>query len=122
MITNSCSTSSFEREDVGSSITIIFPLNGVGIIHQEIVLVPYLSVAQNLFLGREIKTKYGTVDKEEMNKRATEMIASLGVKIEHGNQLVGICLACLSGSHVASVPDNRYPVGNSKQLFHPVVI
>ena len=31
--------------------------NGIGIIHQEIVLVPYLSVAQNLFLGREIRTK-----------------------------------------------------------------
>ena len=29
--------------------------NGIGIIHQEIVLVPYLSVAQNLFLGREIR-------------------------------------------------------------------
>ena len=27
---------------------------GIGIIHQEIVLVPYLTVAQNLFLGREI--------------------------------------------------------------------
>lgn len=26
---------------------------GIGIIHQEIVLVPYLTVAQNLFLGRE---------------------------------------------------------------------
>ena len=35
---------------------------GIGIIHQEIVLVPYLTVAQNLFLGREIKTKFGTVD------------------------------------------------------------
>ena len=33
---------------------------GIGIIHQEIVLVPYLTVAQNLFLGREIKTKFGT--------------------------------------------------------------
>ena len=27
--------------------------NGIGIIHQEIVLVPYLTVAQNLFLGRD---------------------------------------------------------------------
>ena len=35
--------------------------NGIGIIHQEIVLVPYLSVAQNLFLGREIRTKLGTL-------------------------------------------------------------
>ena len=67
--------------------------NGVGIIHQEIVLVPYLSVAQNLFLGREIKTKYGTVDKEEMNKRATEMIASLGVKIEADTLVENLTIA-----------------------------
>lgn len=56
--------------------------NGIGIIHQEIVLVPYLTVAQNLFLGREIKTKLGTVDIEEMNRRAAEMISSLGVNIK----------------------------------------
>ena len=51
---------------------------GIGIIHQEIVLVPYLTVAQNLFLGREIKTKFGTVDMRETNRRAGEMLANLG--------------------------------------------
>ena len=35
--------------------------HGIGIIHQEIVLVPYLTVAQNLFLGREI-VRHGVVD------------------------------------------------------------
>lgn len=54
--------------------------NGIGIIHQEIVLVPYLTVAQNLFLGREI-VKNGVVDMAETNRRAEEMIAALGVKI-----------------------------------------
>lgn len=33
---------------------------GIGIIHQEIVLVPYLTVTENIFLGREIRTKFGT--------------------------------------------------------------
>ena len=56
--------------------------NGIGIIHQEIVLVPYLTVAQNLFLGREIKTKFGTLDDAEMNRRAAEMISALGVHIQ----------------------------------------
>ena len=41
---------------------------GIGIIHQEIVLVPYLTVAQNIFLGREITTKSGTVDFEKMKR------------------------------------------------------
>lgn len=56
--------------------------NGIGIIHQEIVLVPYLTVAQNLFLGRELKTQFGSVDFAAQEKRATEMIASLGVNID----------------------------------------
>ena len=60
---------------------------GIGIIHQEIVLVPYLTVAQNLFLGREIKTKFGTVDMRETNRRAGEMLANLGVNI-HPDTLV----------------------------------
>lgn len=54
--------------------------NGIGIIHQEIVLVPYLTVAQNLFLGREI-LKNGVVDMETEIERASEMIAELGVHI-----------------------------------------
>ena len=56
--------------------------NGIGIIHQEIVLVPYLTVAQNLFLGQELITKMGTVDVSEMNRRATEMMSSIGVSIK----------------------------------------
>ena len=55
---------------------------GIGIIHQEIVLVPYLTVAQNIFLGREIKTKFGTVDMKETNRRAGEMLENLGVNIQ----------------------------------------
>ncbi|MCQ5149752.1 D-xylose ABC transporter ATP-binding protein, partial [Coprococcus eutactus] len=45
-------------------------------------IVPYLSVAQNLFLGREIRTKLGTMDFAEINRRAEEMISSLGVNIK----------------------------------------
>ena len=55
---------------------------GIGIIHQEIVLVPYLTVAQNIFLGREIKTKFGTVNSAEINRRTQEMLSNLGVNID----------------------------------------
>ena len=55
---------------------------GIGVIHQEIVLVPYLSVAKNIFLGREPLTKYGTVDIRKMNSEAAEMVARLGLDID----------------------------------------
>lgn len=54
---------------------------GIGIIHQEIVLVPYLTVAENLFLGREI-TSHGFRDTKKMFQKAQEMIDNLGVKIK----------------------------------------
>lgn len=53
--------------------------HGIDIIHQEIVLVPYLSVAENIFLGREPKNKLGFVDKKKMNAEATRMVESLGL-------------------------------------------
>ncbi len=39
--------------------------NGIGIIYQELNLCPNLSVAENVFLASEIKTRFGTVDFEK---------------------------------------------------------
>lgn len=61
---------------------------GIGIIHQEIVLVPYLSVAQNIFLGREIVKANKVVDIAEMNRQSAKMLSSLGVNIDE-TELVG---------------------------------
>ena len=62
--------------------------HGIGIIHQEIVLVPYLSVAENIFLGREPVTKLGLKDKRQINTRSQEMVEQLGLNIDV-NTLVG---------------------------------
>jgi ribose transport system ATP-binding protein len=40
---------------------------GIAIIHQELNLVPHLSVAENIFLGREIINGFGILDKKQMN-------------------------------------------------------
>lgn len=53
---------------------------GVAFIHQEIALVPYLSVSENIFLGREIKTA-GLVDKTRMNKEAKRWLDMVGLNI-----------------------------------------
>lgn len=62
--------------------------HGIGVIHQEIVLVPYLSVAENIFLGREPVTKLGLVDRKQMNAEAQEMVKELGLNLDV-NTLVG---------------------------------
>src|SRR5271156_6724170 len=48
---------------------------GVVLVHQEIMLAPDLSIAENMFLGRGL-----TVDDREMNRRATEAMRVFGVE------------------------------------------
>lgn len=55
---------------------------GVRIIHQELNLVPDLSVAGNIFLGREVTGRFGLVDNRAMERRAREMFRRLGTPID----------------------------------------
>ena len=56
---------------------------GIVIIHQELMLVPQLSVAENIFLGREPLTRGGLIDFDAMIARATALMADL--KMGHIN-------------------------------------
>ena len=67
--------------------------NGVSIIHQEIVLVPHLSVAENIFLGNEIRTPLGLRDKRAMNRRAAEMVGELGLDMDVATPVDELTLA-----------------------------
>lgn len=55
---------------------------GVGIVYQEMNLVPYLTVAQNIFMRREPVRAGFVVDVAEENRRAREVLASLNLDIE----------------------------------------
>lgn len=50
---------------------------GIIIIHQELMLVPELSVAENIFLGNEITLPGGRMDYNAMNRRAEQLLAEL---------------------------------------------
>jgi D-xylose transport system ATP-binding protein len=50
---------------------------GIVIIHQELMLVPQLSVAENIFMGNEITLPGGRMNYSAMYKRAEELIAEL---------------------------------------------
>ncbi len=50
---------------------------GIVIIHQELMLVPQLSVAENIFLGREPKTRSGLIDFNAMIARSTALLNDL---------------------------------------------
>ena len=54
---------------------------GIAIIHQELNLVPHLSVAENIFLGREITNVFGLLDKRKMNEETSAILSRLNLPI-----------------------------------------
>ncbi|MCE1253333.1 MAG: sugar ABC transporter ATP-binding protein [Anaerolineae bacterium] len=50
----------------------------ISVIYQEFNLVPTLTVSENIFLGKELVTKIGTVDRKGMAQKSQEIINSLG--------------------------------------------
>ena len=59
---------------------------GIATVYQEVGLLPNLTVAQNLFLGRE-PTRFGLVRGRAMRRRASELVADFGLSINVGAPL-----------------------------------
>jgi len=60
---------------------------GIAIIHQELNLVPHLSVAENIFLGREITNSFGILDKKQMNEKTKQLLSKLNLDVDPGTQI-----------------------------------
>lgn len=54
---------------------------GIGIIHQELSLMNDLTVAQNIFIGREPRLSFGRLDEIALNRQAAEIFASMNLDI-----------------------------------------
>lgn len=65
---------------------------GVGMIHQELMLLPHLSIAENVFVGRYPMTA-GRVDRGEMERRAHAGLERLGLDISPRRTVQGLSTA-----------------------------
>ncbi|MFD0710241.1 ribose ABC transporter ATP-binding protein RbsA [Photorhabdus akhurstii] len=52
---------------------------GIGIIHQELNLIPQLTIAENIFLGREFVNKFGAIDWRKMYQEADRLLKKLNL-------------------------------------------
>jgi len=66
--------------------------NGISIIHQELVLVPHMTVAENIFLGREPMGKFG-VDYKRMAASAQEMLDKFDLGINATDEIFDLSIA-----------------------------
>lgn len=62
---------------------------GIGCVYQELRLIPNLTVAENLFLGREMAAK-GFRDISGMNAYARELLASFGLRLDVTREVKGL--------------------------------
>jgi ribose transport system ATP-binding protein len=57
-------------------------MQGISIIYQDFNLIPELTVAENIFLGREPHKRMGFINNVLVQKRATELLDNLNVEID----------------------------------------
>ena len=62
---------------------------GIVIIHQELALIPELSIAENIFLGNE-QRKRGVIDWVLTQQRATELLARVGLSEDPNTKIKDI--------------------------------
>src|SRR5918997_6664584 len=65
---------------------------GIGTVYQEVNLLPNLSVAENLFIGRQ-PHRFGLVRTGEMRRRSEELLAGYGLDIDVANPLSSYSVA-----------------------------
>ena len=103
--------------------------NGIAMVHQESLLAPHLSVAENLFLGREDRHPVGYVNRKKMLESARQIIADHGFPLQPdwqvarlspaGKQLVEICRAVLHGSSllIFDEPTSSLSDAETREVF-----
>lgn len=66
---------------------------GVAVIYQEPTLFPDLSVAENLFVGRQPRTRLRTIDRARMRRDTEEVFTRLGVRMDPDRPARGLSIA-----------------------------
>ncbi|MFE8699867.1 sugar ABC transporter ATP-binding protein [Cytobacillus sp. FJAT-54145] len=83
---------------------------GIAFIHQELNLINDLPIYENMFLGRELKTKRGSLDLKRMYKETEEMFQKMNVDLDPNTmvqdldssykQIVEICKAMMTNASI----------------------
>jgi rhamnose transport system ATP-binding protein len=82
-----------DGEDVDFRNTAESKAAGVAVIYQEPTLFPDLSVTENLFMGRQPRSRSGGIDRRAMREEAVGLFTRLGVRIDPDRPALGLSIA-----------------------------
>ncbi|MGL4966565.1 MAG: sugar ABC transporter ATP-binding protein [Inquilinus sp.] len=66
---------------------------GIAMIHQELNLMPFMTVAENIWIRREPKNRFGLVDHGAMRRRTKELFAQLAIDIDPEAEVRSLTIA-----------------------------
>ena len=66
---------------------------GIAIIHQELNLIPELSIAENVFLGKETLWHLGILDRKKINKTTAELLSKFHIDLKPGMKIKDLSVA-----------------------------
>lgn len=75
--------------------------SGVSMIHQELSNVPERSVTENIWLGREPKTKFGLLDHKKMEKDTVELMSELEMLVKPSTRMGSLSISVQQGCEIA---------------------
>ena len=67
--------------------------NGIAMIHQELNLMNFMTVSENIWIRREPLNRFGLVDHAKMNRMTTDLFARLRIDIDPEREVGGLSVA-----------------------------
>jgi ABC-type sugar transport system ATPase subunit len=75
-------TIEFDGKEISPKTALDAQREGISTIYQELNLVPFQRVYENIYLGREPRTKLGTIDRKKMIADAERVLMGMGISID----------------------------------------
>ena len=67
--------------------------NGIAMIHQELNLMPFMTVSENIWIRREPKNRFGFVDHAEMNRKTAALFKRLNIAMDPETEVRDLSVA-----------------------------
>ncbi|MDR2019615.1 MAG: sugar ABC transporter ATP-binding protein [Treponema sp.] len=85
-------------------------MKGIGMVHQELTVLPNITVGENIFLGRLPKTALGTVDWKRLYEQSKELLNSIGLNVDPNLNLGRLTVADMQMVEIARIVSLNAPI------------